>query len=154
MAPNALSVMIPLPGDLARQFPYDEERGKPHVTLLWIGEYDPAQKEDTCNLLRGIEWPDIDLELGDLEYFEKPDRRVAYVAIEPNEELAALHTLLKETLETSGLPISRHEGSFKPHATLSYLALEEEHTGSVPQGTWTAQPEIWYGPSRAPVDKL
>jgi 2'-5' RNA ligase len=146
--PPKAGVMVEIPDQVARLFPWSDNR--PHVTLLYIGptEYGDVDKirEVVAQAFAG-RLP-VTARLGELGYFDQPAQRVAWVGVEFEPDIADLHEPLREALMAAGVMVQHPGREWIPHATLGTVPLGEEWTGPTPPaGTeWLVERvEVWHG---------
>jgi len=88
-----------------------------HLTLVFLGDIDPAHVEDIRKVLEQLPAGTIPLTFEKLGTFN-PSRkgRIYWVGIESNPQLKRLHETLLDKLETAGFDFDRKP--FRPHVTL------------------------------------
>lgn len=150
---DGVGLFIPLPKDLAKQFPSlgDNDDSPSHVTFVYLGDFEtkPEQKKVLEVLKRSLQrwWPKCRATLGQLEYFDHHDknRRVPHMSVDFDKDMAGLKFRLRQELAEAGIPVKDSFPEYKPHVTLAYLpGMDSEWTGVQPQGTWEfSEVEVW-----------
>ena len=168
-SPDGIFVMLRVPPDLAAQFP--AETVEPHVTLLHAGN-GPTELWEKVSLLvadeLGARWAMVQQPnrvgdwvspiggevalLGALEYFEKPDERVAWTSVSLGDRVKAFRQNLLALVGGQLGHEPEHGDSWVPHATLARVPKGEQWTGFVPSGAWKVDHvEVWRGPDQRMV---
>lgn len=162
---TSCGVFIPIPYDLARQFPDKkmEDDSIPHFTVLYAGALSPDDFRKLVTTVRAIAlavkpfWLDL-ARYG--EFVNSTGQVVAHMMPGPSgsSNLARLHGILRRGLEAVGVKIEHHYGPgdkaemihvpyevrFRPHATLAYLPPIQPYTGPKPTGSWLVNEiEVW-----------
>lgn len=149
---DSVGLFIPLPKDLAEQFPSlaPTDNSPPHVTFLYIGSVPPEEDQlllDTINKVFSAGLPTIKAKLAGLDYFVHPDkeRRVAHCPVVFNRGMSELRSRLRSALEDAGIQVGDSFPVYRPHVTLEYLPdTKVEYKGPVPSGTWEFNEiEVW-----------
>jgi len=149
-----VGLFIPLPGDLASQFPDlgSNDQSVPHSTFLFVGSVPQGREERLLEVVRGVlaelSGPVRAQLASDIEYFVHPakQRRVAVLPVRFSHDLAAIRWKLRDALVDDGFDV---DDSFpliyRPHVTLEYLNdLDETYVGTVPSGGWSLNGiEVW-----------
>jgi len=86
-----------------------------HLTLAFLGELNEIQTEQLKGLMNQIDFKSFQMQLSDVDYFQKGERYIYYMGIEPNPSLKSLYQKVLEMI--APLNISLH-GKFSPHITL------------------------------------
>ena len=126
---DRVGVFIPLPEDLAAQFPSkDEDTSKPHITLLYVGELDPSRVSDLKDAVAAVARTraPFTVIIEDYGEFQNDEGKTIPHMIPRMKggfgDLAGLHEQLKRAVfEGEEIPIKHRPGPFKPHVTLAYL---------------------------------
>jgi len=147
-----VGLFIPLPRDLAAQFPSlgGEDKSPPHVTVLYVGDCPETRIPLFLRICRAtlarFDRP-VRAKIEPLDYFEHPDkgRRVAITPIRFDRDMGQLKELLRENLVDSGFEIKDGFPIYRPHTTLAYLdGLDSKYEGEVPKGAWMCKDvEVW-----------
>lgn len=142
---TSVGLFIPLPDELAVQFPSKTEDPSPaHTTLLIVGEVPEDRREDFARIVQdvcdGIHGP-VKARLAGVDHFVHPgaDRRVFYSPIRFSQDVAELRDRLWVNLEDAGFDIKdRFPMAYNPHVTLGYIpdAHDGQWRGSIPTGMW------------------
>jgi len=150
---ESVGLFIPLPKDLAKQFPDlgKNDSSPSHVTFLYIGDFkDKEQQEKLVEVLRETMrkwWPGAKATLNGLEYFDHhdKDRRIPHVAVDFDKDLSGFKHRVKQELSDEGIEVGDKFPEFKPHVTLSYMpGMDSEWEGEVPEGSWNFdEMEVW-----------
>jgi len=150
---SSVGLFIRLPKHLATQFPGlgENDSSPSHVTFLYIGDF--KDKDEQARLvvtLRDILrrwWPKCKASLGDLEYFDHPDknRRVPHVSVDFDKDLSGFKQRVMQELRDEGFEVGDKFPEFKPHVTLAYMpGMDGEWDKPVPEGSWdVTEMEIW-----------
>lgn len=177
-------VFIPVPYDLARQFPRKDEHDDsvPHFTVLYVGDITPEQQENLVSAVYAVaqRWQPFWMRMNQYGEFTNPegqtiahmigDARVRYrsPAGVVTRGLEALHAELFMAAEIAGVPVAHRYGVesdvpldarpilFKSHATLAYLEPGETYSGPMPKGTWLVDElEVWgHEKIRVPLGRI
>ncbi len=166
---TSAGVFIPLPENLARQFPtLAEDSSPPHVTLLFVGDVTGREKV-FAEVVRGFftkERGPVLARLAGLDYFTTQTGRVAFTRVHFSTDMGALRDRLASCLQDAGFAV---ENSFPlaytPHVTLRYTDNPDfRWKGEVPQGSWPFHSvELWglpeivqvpFGPGESPSEAL
>ena len=86
-----------------------------HLTLAFLGELNEIQTEQLKGLMDRIDFQSFQMQLSDVDYFQKGERCIYYMGIETNPSLKSLYQKVLEII--APLNISLH-GKFSPHITL------------------------------------
>jgi 2'-5' RNA ligase len=86
-----------------------------HLTLAFLGELDDNATEQLKSLMNSLAFHPFQMQLSDIDYFQKGERFIYYMGIEPNPSLKSLYQKVLEII--APLNISLH-GKFSPHITL------------------------------------
>lgn len=133
----------------------EHDESPPHITVLYLGPFDPARAEE----LEAIGAGEAAATASDLiefapgvEYFDTDEATIAHKAFTPETIawLTKLHDHLREHCAAAGFEIKHHPGPYRAHSTLAYLPLdgdremfEAEHP-NVPEGSWLPDAlELW-----------
>ncbi len=164
-SPDGIFVMLRVPPAIAAQFP--PETVEPHVTLLHAGD-GPTELWQRVALLvadeAGARWANLHFQrtgdwvhpfddevrlLGDVEYFDKDEDRVAWVNVSLGERVKAFRQNLLSIVRDVLGHEPEHADSWTPHATLARIPKGERWTGAVPVGAWkVGHVEVWRGPDQ------
>lgn len=135
-----LYIGLRLPRGFADQFPPDEERGEPHVTVVYAVDVE-APFETIRKVIEAVvaEHPPIALQLGggEVEYLTGKKRpRAAVVPVE-SAALVALRHQLRGALADHSIETPQTYSEFAPHVTVAYVG-DEDFVGPVPTGLCVA----------------
>ena len=157
-------VFLPLPFDLAKDFPDKSEHDDsiPHYTLLYVGDCTPEEYKSLCTVVRGIalKLKPFPMDLASYgEFMNKEGMKISSMgpSLAARFRMAALHGMIRRAVEslakdvkvkhTYGPEESKtipYEAQFKPHATLAYLPRMMPYTGPKPTGSWrVTEIECW-----------
>lgn len=152
-----VGIFIPLPKDLAQQFPnLSEDPSGPHVTLLFVGDVS-GHEDHFVEVVQGFFAKDqgpILARLAGLDYFSDQKGRVAYTRVHFSNDMGALRDRLSSCLQDAGFEVSnRFPLAYAPHVTLAYSKDPDfRWKGVVPQGEWSfREVELWGLPKVASV---
>jgi len=150
---DSVGLFIPLPKELAKQFPGlgENDQSPSHVTFLYIGDFKGKEKqEELLETLREIFrkwWPGATATLDRLEYFDHPDkdRRVPHMSVKFDKDLSGFKHRVKQELQNAGIEVGDKFPEFKPHVTLAYMpGMDSKWEGVTPQGSWDFdEMEVW-----------
>ena len=136
-APWSHGVTIPLPQEIAAQFPAIEGR-TPHVTLLhaeWAAPEQTAQileiVEDESSAILGET-----ITLGDLGYFDQFDQRVSFAHVDVSAGLRAAREQIVKRVAALDIDVSRMGEEWVPHATITMVPVGQDYVGTVPAGSF------------------
>lgn len=143
-------VVLPLPSELAGQFPTrPEDTSPPHVTVAYLGDIADADFAQAVEAVREVAaaLEPFTIELQDYGEFDngKGDTIAHMIprAVD-GPEPAQMSAMLQASLRDRGVEPVRHPGPFRPHATLAYMPEGESYTGARPQGSFPASGfELW-----------
>lgn len=162
---NSCSVVIPLPADLARQFPKmigqrDCTNTVPHVTVLHVGDISPAEYTGMINVVQKVvtNYQPFFMDMHGADVFDdNKDHDVLYAVANSRTfrafadgvypTLHVLHAELRKALEDAGIDVKHNYGKNKgsngayaerymPHATIAYIPKNEQCLVRPPSGSW------------------
>jgi len=157
-------VFIPLPFDLAKDFPDKSEHDDsvPHYTVLYVGDCTPEEYKSLCKVVQGVArgLRPFPMDLASYgEFMNKEGMKISSMgpSLAARFRMAALHGMIRRAVEglakdvkvkhTYGPEESKtipYEAQFKPHATLAYLPRMMPYTGPKPTGSWrVTELECW-----------
>lgn len=169
-------VFIPLPYDLAKEFPdksnYDDS--VPHFTILYVGDCSPDAYKTLCKIVGDVARKLKPFRIDLSNYSEFTSTKGLKIAhMEPGMlgqmRLALIHGIIRRALEQFGKEVeikhvygvkgkkgAPYEAQFLAHATLAYLAPQVPYTGPKPTGSWLVNEiECWgHEKVRFPLGKL
>ena len=152
-AGTSVGVFIPLPEELAQQFPsLEQDPSPPHVTFLYVGNV--KGKEDLFgNVVRDFfakERGPILARLSGVDYFTTQEGRVAYTRVHFSTDMGAMRDRLSSRLEDEGFVVeSRFPLAYSPHVTLEYSKDPDfKWRGVVPEGSWAFRTVAVWGLSK------
>lgn len=153
---DALAVMLPIPAEIAAQFPAVEGNGEPHVTLVFVGPGGEAEFKEVAKIVReeAAALNGERVSLGPLDHFDGPDndKRVAYSAVTVGTKVRQVRDAITSRLTEAGIEVTHRTGPWTPHATLAYLDDGAEYDGSIPTGEWSVDCiEVWRGGQRESI---
>jgi 2'-5' RNA ligase len=154
--PSTMCVVLPIPESIAAGFPADEQRGEPHVTMVYIGSGSEAEFEtviklaaEALALLTGEQ-----VELGEPSHGQlgSGDQQVVYANANVSDEVVGIRDALVESVKRAGITVKHRDGPWLPHATVAYCELGSEFEGAMPTGSWPIDKlEVWRGDTHAVV---
>lgn len=166
---TSVGIFIPLPEDLASQFPsLTQDLSPPHVTLLAVGDV-TGREEIFLNTVRDFfnkERGPILARLAGPDYFTTQTGRVAYTRVHFSTDMGALRDRLSSHLQDVGFQVeNKFPLAYSPHVTLHYSENPDFRWGEeVPQGSWSFHSvEVWglpkvteipLGPGESPSETL
>lgn len=142
---SSVGIFIPLPDDIAEQFPQKEEdKSHSHVTLLYVGPVSEGERERFLGVLAEAlaqESGPIRAWLSGVDCFVHPhaDRKVFYTPVRFSRDVAEMRDRLWVKLEEAGFEVKdSHPMAFNSHVTLAYVpgAHDARYTGPEPSGSW------------------
>lgn len=146
-----VGIFVPLPEDLAGQFPPEGKEGEdsspPHITLLYVGDMkDPKEQKKMIDVVKKTvsALGPFEVSLGIVkEFLNEKNQRVTHSIVE-GEELHKLNNILKGVFKLVGIPFSDKYPEYKPHVTIEYIEEDEEErfANTRPQGDWIVE-HIW-----------
>lgn len=150
-----LAIMLRAPDDVARWVPYKaKDSSAPHITLLHVGDVPPARMLSIIDAVRRVlaQAPALDIAFDGVGYFDKTNKRVAFMRVRPTAALTELHHALRRAIVDCGVELEHPDRGFVPRLTLAYLEPGEDYEGPVPPTGWTAcSAEIWYDSLALPI---
>lgn len=159
---SKVGVFIPLPDDLAGQFPdlSPEDTSPPHVTLCYVGAVPKGRRDEFVAVVTQVlaaEPGPIRAGLGELDSFVSAAadgvRRVVFSRVRFSRDVATIRDRLKHALAQAGFESEdSYPLSYTPHATLAYLDGDDHYIGNVPEGDWSfSEVSIWGLPKEVQV---
>lgn len=150
-----VGLFIPLPADLAEQYPIEGREGEddsdPHMTLLYIGDVSEDKFDELISVikesLQGISSFELSL-LPPESFKNKEDQEIIHSPLEiisDDIDLTELHNILRRNIEDANFEVKAHK-EFKPHITIEYVNPNEESKFKdiQPTGSWLVDEiEIW-----------
>ena len=150
-------VFIPLPEELAKQFPrLSEDSSKPHVTFLYVGNTVGKEGvfEKAVRDFFAEERGPILARLSGVDYFTNQTSRVAYTRVHFSTDMGAMRDRLASKLEDLGFKVgNKFPLAYLPHVTLEYMDDPNGRwEGPVPVGEWHFHSvEVWGLPNLVEV---
>ena len=167
--PGALAVMIPVPADLAAQWPVEFGQ-QPHVSVVIADPVTDAQALECVLVVADelyIRWSDIGrsqgwnptslptsgpnattLALDGLAYFDLPNDRVAFARVQVTEALRQIRGQIADRFQNLSVSV-RNAAQWVPHATLARVPVGANYTGPIPSGSWPLKTiEVWRDDTR------
>jgi 2'-5' RNA ligase len=157
---TSVIIAIPLPYNLARQFPSlaPEDDSPTHVTIAYLGKI-PATKVAEVLQVARVHSADLPARMKarlaktGVEYFRNPgdNQSVAHVAVNFNADMTRFKINFLSDLRERGYEIvDFNPNNFFPHVTLDYMeGLHGKWQGIVPEGSWDFdEMEVWGLPER------
>ncbi len=118
-------VFIPLPEELAKQFPpLSKDTSKPHVTLLYVGDVTGREEifEGAVRDFFQEERGPILARLSGVDHFRNQTSSVAYSRVHFSTDMGAMRDRLASRLEDLGFKVeNKFPLAYLPHVTLAYL---------------------------------
>lgn len=166
-------VFLPVPGNLALQFPDKAEHddSHPHFTLLYVGDVCPAGFKLLVEGVRSVAKRIMPFTMVMKRYseFTNPEGQTiphmtgeaqihfadsAHRMVVPSFGLGYLHAMLHGAVTSRGVEVAHRYGPesppapsaahFKAHATLQYLEPGQLYVGPKPTGQWrVTHLEVW-----------
>ena len=157
-----VGVFIPLPDELANQFPADGKAGEdsspPHVTVLYVGDLEDLEDqeefidvvEEATNSLMPFE-----VSLGPVEEFKNEGQRVTHSSVK-GKDIHKLHKILVKALKSARIPFSDKHPVYSPHVTIEYVndGEEEKYADKKPSGDWVVDHFWIWGTNEPHLVKL
>lgn len=140
-----VGLFLPLPGELARQYPPEgkagEDKTEPHITLCYIGTVEDDRLDELEAVLRRIVQaiPPLELELLPPRTFQNDEGQTILHSGVGGPLLERSHYAVRRALERRGFNVEAHD-DFKPHVTIEYVDPgEKPKLGHIrPTGSWRA----------------
>ena len=145
---TSVGLFIPLPAELATQYPEKEEDSSPaHVTFLYIGEVAKADEPKFVEALerafQQIKGP-VEAVIGEPDRFMNQDNKVVFSRVRFSEDLHQLRDEIRESLEHQGVEVGDSFPRWNPHITIEYMGHGDEWEGEPPTGRWAFDSiEVW-----------
>jgi hypothetical protein len=155
---NTMCVVLPIPPELAALFPEDEQRGRPHVTMIYVGPGSEVEFENTVKLtseaLAGIAGEQVELGAPDHGPLGDGEQQVIYANANVSDAVVQTQGALLDGLKAAGIEPRHRPGPWLPHATVAYRELGSTFDGQLPTGSWPIDSlEVWRGDQRAIISK-
>jgi 2'-5' RNA ligase/ribosomal protein S18 acetylase RimI-like enzyme len=137
---TSVGLFIPLPEDLAAQYPTKSEDPSPaHVTFLYVGSV-PEEREEEFKILctqvfSEVRGP-IRAALRGLDRFLSPEQKVIFSRVRFSRDLNRARDLLRTRLESAGFEVKDSFPRWNPHVTIAYVPVDAEVKVEAPVGTW------------------
>ncbi len=145
---------IRLPEACAAQYPPDEQRGAPHVTLCFSPEC-TAPFADVLEVVEAVARAakPVPIRLGStVEYLGDTEQRAAVLLVDDPGPVATLRDWLRAALAARGIPTPETHPEFIAHSTVAYVGAGE-YSGPLPSGGCTAMAlEVALGDARAVLE--
>jgi 2'-5' RNA ligase len=149
-----VGLFIPLPEELAEEYPVNEEDpSPPHVTLLYVGEVPKDREEEFIGIVSSVlmtEPGPIRAWTNGVDKFVHPTdpQTVFFTPIRFSRDLGMIRDRITLALGAKGFPVANSFPlAYTPHTTLEYRpGTDHEHgyEGLVPDGAWEfSSIEIW-----------
>lgn len=146
---TSVGLFIPLPTELAKQFPKkNQDKSPPHVTFLFVGEVPSDRQQEFVEIcqkaLKGV--GTVPANLAKLEEFVNPKgQKIPHMEIGFGRDMAAVRRRLRRELMDAGFTVGDSFLQYKPHSTLEYMDdAEAEYDGPVPEGSFDVDViEVW-----------
>jgi 2'-5' RNA ligase len=166
-------VFIPLPFDIAREFPNKdhEDDSVPHLTMLYAGDMNPVDYRKLVDVVAKVVrlYEPFRIDLSKYGEFHNPEGQliphmiprapdmrmnVGILNLVPSS-LGTMHEDLRHAVERAGLTVAHRYGpeadeeapyrqNFKAHATLDYVPAGSTYDGPRPTGAWkVTEVECW-----------
>jgi 2'-5' RNA ligase len=145
-----VGIFIPLPSDLAVQYPDEGREGEdsspPHITLLYCGDIPPNFEEkllETCQKVCACAKPFTVKIKKPKKFTNAEGQTIVHSPIKSNK-LYKLHEKLKKEFLLNQIPVSHKFPEYKPHITIEYVNPSEKpkYSNSPPSGEWMVD-SIW-----------
>lgn len=156
---TSCGVFIPLPLNLAKQFPpKEEDSSPPHVTLLFIGKITETEFEKVVEAVRsvGSRVAPFTLSVNGVDQFTNEEGQIIpHMKVKAEGcNLGKFHAQLAHAIEGQEIPVGHNYGEdyngeprapqFTAHVTLAYLNPGETYNGPKPSGRWeVSEIEVW-----------
>lgn len=144
---ESVVVVLPIPPEIASQFPYKEQdTSPPHVTLAYVESVSVMRLQEleqlVASTMQHIDPIKVELTPGVAYFQNHKDQQIAHKSME-SDTLEEAHNAVVAALRSGGFQVKTYDSGFKPHATLAYLDAPD-YNGPVPEGSWVADHvEIW-----------
>ena len=146
---TSAGVFIPLPEDLALQFPkLSKDPSRPHVTLLVVGDVTGREDIFTSEVQKFFnkERGPILARLSGVDYFSPQGGKIAYSRVHFSTDMGALRDRLSSHLQDVGFRVeNKFPLAYMPHVTLEYSEDPDfRWEKPEPKGSWSFHSvEIW-----------
>jgi 2'-5' RNA ligase len=135
-----VGLFIPLPEDLAAQYPTKSEDPSPaHVTFLYVGSVPEGRAEEfkiICTQVFSEVRGPIRAALRGLDRFLSPEQKVIFSRVRFSRDLNRARDLLRTRLESAGFEVKDSFPRWNPHVTIAYVPVDAEVKVEAPVGTW------------------
>lgn len=145
---TSVGLFIPLPEDLAGQFPKKEEDPSPaHTTFLYIGRVEKAREQALLDALEGAfeELGSVRAVLNGVDRFVNQKSKVVFSRIRFSRDLSQIRERVWRALEDAGFEVEDSFPRYNPHTTLEYFSDHHDvWEGVPPVGAWDFNSiELW-----------
>jgi tRNA nucleotidyltransferase/poly(A) polymerase/DNA topoisomerase IB/2'-5' RNA ligase len=150
---SEVGLFIPLPKDLASQYPSKGEDSSPqHVTFIYIGKVEKGRQKALLEVLKGafagVDKP-VQAALGELDQFLNPDSKIVFSRIQFSRDMGLIKDKIKEKLEDAGFEVADSYPRYNPHTTIAYLEPGDDFEMDAPTGSWQFSGiELWGLPKK------
>jgi len=145
-----VGLFIPLPSNVAKQFPEDGREGEDsspeHITLVYIGEFHNELEDKLKNIVQifASKTKPFSVKLVKPKKFVNDEGQTVLYSPVKSSKLNKLHYALKQVLRTNQIPLNNKYPEYKPHVTIEYVSPEEKpkYRDLCPKGEWTVD-AVW-----------
>jgi 2'-5' RNA ligase len=147
-----VGLFIPLPAELAAQFPpLTNDTSPSHVTLLYVGTLEADRQEEFLDVLAktlATEPGPVRAWLDGVDKFVHPadDREVFYSPVRFSRDMGMVRDRLTAELKDAGFEVANSFPlAYCPHTTLAYVdGLDHAFHGKPPTGAWEfSTVQVW-----------
>ena len=148
---SSVGLFLPLPSDLARQFPDTEEDSSPsHITFLYVGRVSPAREAAFLNIvssqirrMRGK----LTATLNPRDIFSTQNdgrlRAIHHLPVSFSRDMSSMRRSMRRELMDAGFEVQDSYQVYRPHVTLAYMDPGSIYRGPEPKGTFEPPMEVW-----------
>ena len=153
---KSVGLFIPLPEELAAQYPTKEkDTSPPHATFLYIGEVPKAKEKDLLEVLSAAfsKQGPVHASLGELDRFMNVDAKVVFSRLRFSRDLSKFRDQVREDLESAGFEVADSFLRWNPHVTIEYMDHADEWEGTPPTGSWSFNGmDLWGLPKKHEIE--
>lgn len=160
-AGESVGLFIPLPSDLAKQYPPKGEgndNSPPHITLLYCGtvpEHMEDKMEEVCKQVC-TNFKSFNVKIKKPRKFINDKNETIRHSPIASLRLKRFHECMKEAFMQAGLPLSDKYPDYKPHITIEYIpqGQKSQYKEIKPQGQFKVEEVHMWGGTQPHIFKL
>lgn len=145
-----VGLFLPLPVDVARQFPDEgrsaEDSSPVHTTLVYIGDFPMELESKLVTIVNNVceKMKPFTVKLGAPKKFKNDDNQTILHSPITSKKLKSFHSKLKNVLVANQIPVSTKYPEYKPHVTIEYVneGDKPKFKKTKPKGEWVID-SLW-----------